>query len=158
MLTIDPNRLDLAREFKQNPLGPHSPDLQRVLKLLRWEPATQRCLVVQTERGGNWRLACADGPRTHPLRVYTRAYQTMAQAQWAVFRARWQRHTGQSLSLDDDDGDDPTAGAYELSSGLARKPVIGYADRISVAHGERIEFKISSELSGDYHARIVRLR
>ena len=32
MDAIDPSRLDLAREFKRNPLGPHSPDLQKLLK------------------------------------------------------------------------------------------------------------------------------
>src|SRR2546422_358646 len=31
---VDPSRLDLAREYKHNPTGPHSPDLQKLLKLL----------------------------------------------------------------------------------------------------------------------------
>lgn len=44
--------------------------------------------------------------------------------------------------------------AHEL---LARAAVQGYADRLSVAPGERIEFKLSCEIPGDYRADVVRL-
>ena len=158
MLTIDPNRIDLAREFKQNPLGPHSPELQRVLKLMRWDAATERYITVQTEPGGKFRLARTNGPTNYPLKIYRPEYDTMAQAQWVIFRARWQQYTGQVLRLDDDEDNDPTAGPYEWSGDQVAKPILGYADRISVAQGERIEFKVSAELPGQYHARIVRLR
>jgi hypothetical protein len=35
MHRIDPTRLDLAREFRAQSFGPHSPDLQKLLKLMR---------------------------------------------------------------------------------------------------------------------------
>ena len=35
MFTFDKTRLDLAREFKANPFGEHSPDLQYLLHVLR---------------------------------------------------------------------------------------------------------------------------
>ncbi|MBR0896689.1 hypothetical protein JQ616_17130 [Bradyrhizobium tropiciagri] len=35
--------------------------------------------------------------------------------------------------------------------------IVGYADRLSVAPGERIEFKVSCEEAGTYHAEVVRL-
>ena len=37
-------------------------------------------------------------------------------------------------------------------------PLIGYSDRLSVAPGERIEFKVSSALDNPYEARLVRIR
>lgn len=40
---------------------------------------------------------------------------------------------------------------------LRKATIHGYADRMSVAPGEKIEFKISCEESGDYRADVVRL-
>ena len=37
-------------------------------------------------------------------------------------------------------------------------PLIGYSDRLSVAPGERIEFKVSSMLDKPYDASLVRVR
>ena len=124
MKSIDPTRLDLAHEFKQNPIGPHSPDLQQLLKLMRWDHATERYTAVQLERGGKWRLMRATGPKASPLKVYKRLYDSVEQAQWAIFRARWTEHTGQSLILGDDDGDNPAAGEYELSTNLVCQPIL----------------------------------
>src|SRR4051794_12320220 len=43
-------------------------------------------------------------------------------------------------------------------TGLLEKAAVqGYADRLSVAPGEAIEFKISCDAPGDYHADVVRL-
>jgi N,N-dimethylformamidase len=36
-------------------------------------------------------------------------------------------------------------------------PIAGYADRLSVRPGERIAFKVSSQLGGSYEARLVRI-
>ena len=33
---VDPERTDLARQFRERPLGPHSPDLQHVVNRMRW--------------------------------------------------------------------------------------------------------------------------
>ena len=45
-----------------------------------------------------------------------------------------------------------------MSTQLPRKRIIGYADKISMAAGGTIEFKLSSENIERYHADIVRLR
>lgn len=42
-------------------------------------------------------------------------------------------------------------------AGLRQTVIHGYCDRLSVAPGERIEFKVSSEQPGSYDAQIVRL-
>lgn len=54
MHRIDPSRLDLAREFRERPFGPHGPELQKLLKILRWEPFDDRIVGVQLRRGGPW--------------------------------------------------------------------------------------------------------
>ena len=39
MFKIDPSRLDLALEFRRQPFGEHSADLQAVLNAMRSAPA-----------------------------------------------------------------------------------------------------------------------
>ena len=159
MHRIDPSRLDLAREFKHNPTGPHSPELQKVLKLLRWEPLAGRFVVVQPRRDGPWYLARTTGPKGHPLDIfYARGFNTLAEAHWALFRKRWEQHTGQALVLDEADHLDPTLADAERTLRASSKPLLGYADQFSVENGQMIAFKVSSELGGRYHAEIVRLR
>ena len=159
MLSIDPNRVDLAAEYKACPLGPHSPDLQRVLQLMCWIPATQRYIAAQTQTNGPWYLARTTGPKGSPLEIYTsQSFATETQANWAVFRKRWQLQTGHWLRLDDDDGEDPTLQGFVPSTDLVKKPLLGYASDFSVENGQQIDFKISALTPGHYRASLVRLR
>jgi len=159
MHRIDPARLDLAREFKAAPLGPHSADLQRLLKIMRWDPLHARVAAVQPERDGPWYLARLSGPKGHPIELFRqRPYATLADAYWGVFRRRWQDHTGQPLAVDDADRLDPLPAHGERTLAATRKPIIGYADRFSVAPGEAIAFKVSTDTPGPYQAAIHRLR
>ena len=156
---VDPSRIDLAREFKANPVGPHSPDLQKLLKLLRWESPTQRYVALRPELDGKWYLGKLNGPKGHPLDVYTsRPFDTHAEVTWAVFRKRWEAHTGVLLLLEGEDNDALDAGEAVSSSQFAKRGVLGYADEISVANGERIGFKVSASNAQTYSARIVRMR
>src|SRR5690554_2671921 len=103
MLPIDSTRLDLAREFCQRPLGPHIPDLQRLLKIFRWDSITDRHIVVQRVRGGPWSIARATGPKGHPIEFFDEGrYATSMDAWWDIFRRRWKYHTGQVLRLPED--------------------------------------------------------
>ncbi len=159
MHAVDPSRHDLAREYKANPIGPHSPDLQKLLKLLRWEPVAGRFLVVRPRHDGLWYLARTTGPKGHPLEIFYRhGYDTQMAAHWALFCKRWEQHTGQVLILDDDDRLDPTQDGGNLTLNASYKPVLGYADQFSVANGDTIAFKISSAPDTPYHAEIIRLR
>lgn len=157
MHRIDPERLDLAREFKRNPVGPHSQDLQKILKILRWDPPEDRFICVQPEPDGAWYLARSHGFKGVPLEVWLdQPLETLAQAQWTVFRARWQQHTDRPLALDADDL--PLApGPGTPSTELVRRPLLGYADRFSVCNRERIEFKVSAQVAR-YRASIKRIR
>ena len=159
MHAVDPSRHDLAREYKANTVGPHSPELQKLLKLLRWEPIAGRFIVVRPRQDGPWHLARTTGPKGHPMEIfYQRGYDTLPEAHWALFRKRWEQHTGQPLILDEDDRFDPAEGGGELTLSASHKPLLGYADAFSVAHGDTISFKISSAQDRPYQAKIVRLR
>lgn len=142
MHQIDPTRLDLADEFRQQPFGPHSPDLQKLLKLLRWDPFDDRIIAVQQERGGTWRLARSTGRKGSPLQLYDGDdFATPEAVQWAIFRARWAHHTGQPLALP---GDRPLPTPGTARSGLTHRTLLGYADRFSVEAGQEIAFKVSA--------------
>ena len=87
------HRVWTAREFKSNPTGPHSPELQ---KLLRWEPLAGRFVVVQPRRDGPgiWRVP-QDQKGTLEI-FYAHGYMTLAEAHWALFRKRWEQQPGTS--------------------------------------------------------------
>ena len=156
---IDTSRLDLAREFRADLTGPHSPDLQKLLKLLRWEDPLKQFIALQPKSDGPWYLAKMNGPKGCPLDVYVECpFATQADAAWAVFRARWQRCTGEALRLEEDSLPDPLSTQPVSSEGMSRKPLLGYADRFSVSTDETITFKVSADECQAYRAQIVRLR
>ncbi len=155
MHSVDPARIDLAQEYRANPFGPHGPELQKLLKILRWDPIYDRIIAVQPDRGGPWRLARTTGPKGHPIEIYDGpGYATPVEAQWAIFRQRWEQHTGVPLRLDGDDAAPATPGRPTTSAG--RRSILAYADRFSVENGDAIAFKVSAE--GSYRATIERLR
>ncbi len=153
-------RLDLCREFRDNPLGPHSLELQKLIKLLRWEPVDNRYLLAQTERNGPWYLAYASGPKSRPLEIFRdRAFATLHEGWWALFKARWECLAGQRMVLDGvDDPPIPRPGEGEPTGALVDRPLLSYSDRFSVPAGGRIAFKVSSRDDLPYRADIIRLR
>ena len=87
-----------------------------------------------------------------------RTYATLHAAWWALFRRRWEDHTGQALVIDEDDRLDPLPAHGELTLTTARKPILGYANKFSVENGHSIAFKVHADVPGSYQAEIVRLR
>src|SRR3954449_928948 len=159
MHRIDPTRLDLAREFKAAPLGPHSPDLQKLLKIMRWDPIDGRIVAVQPDREGPWYLARLSGRKGHPIELFRQLpYATLLEAYWGLFRKRWEDHTGQKLALDDADQHDALPAQSGRTLSETRRPIIGYADKFSVENGQPIASKVSTEARGPYRAEIHRLR
>jgi hypothetical protein len=97
---VDPSRVDLAREFKQKIYGRHSGDLQRILNLFRSEPQQEQYVLIREARHGPWALAQYDATSPEiPHRVGP-VFASCEEAEWAVFKLRWKRHTGQSLPFD----------------------------------------------------------
>ena len=54
MYAIDPSRTDLVEEFRKTPVGHHSPELQKVMNLLRAERFPGKHVLICTKpfKGG----------------------------------------------------------------------------------------------------------
>ena len=100
MFEIDPSRLDLAQEFKRRPFGRHSADLQRVLNRMRSEPFEGHFVLLHDSRFGPWKLAQFGRRPQDPIILTGHVFEDRTQAEWTVFKLRWQRLTGQELPLD----------------------------------------------------------
>jgi hypothetical protein len=97
VFAIDPGRLDLVREFKERPFGPHSPELQAVLNVLRTARHCQNLLLVCTTPHREWMLA-EKQPGGRPPKLFTdRVFASLEEAEWHAFRARWEAVTGRAL-------------------------------------------------------------
>lgn len=98
---IDPDRLDLVEEFRRAPKGPHSDDLQKVLHRMRWAGEARRYAVIVVEPGRRWMLGRLPDRRNAPVeRLTDQVFTDLADAEWEVFRRRWQAITGRVLPAD----------------------------------------------------------
>ncbi len=99
---VDPTRLDLVEEFRRNPRGPHGADLQKLLHRMRWTGDPQiggRYVLLVLEPGRRWGLARLPPVRGAPIEpIANQVFTSLAEAEWEVFKRRWQALTGQSLS------------------------------------------------------------
>jgi hypothetical protein len=95
---IDPSRLDLAREYRANPFGRHSPALQAVLNVMRRPEYCQDLILVSVEPG-KWvlgkRLPDGKPPELYKEQVFSR----LEDGEWEAFRRRWKALSGQELDL-----------------------------------------------------------
>lgn len=99
MFTIDPRRTDLALEFKRCPFGPHSPELQAVLNVLRSARHCQNLLLVCTRPHAEYVLA-EKQPDGLPPRLFSDpVFATLEDAEWHAFRLRWEAVTGEKLAV-----------------------------------------------------------
>lgn len=87
----------LIEEFKNNPIGHHSPELQQLLNLLRGTPMADKFCLVTLKPNREWQLAKTTGVPGQPLKMMSRRFTSLAEAEWYVFRQRWKQMTGESL-------------------------------------------------------------
>jgi hypothetical protein len=100
MYRFDKTRLDLAREFRANPWGEHSPDLQYLLNLMRAPgPAPFHVLLID-EAGKRWTLATLEPGGRSPPRPTNVVFTDLLEAEWHVFKLRWETLAGAPLELD----------------------------------------------------------
>ena len=98
MTTIDPDALHLAREFRADPFGRHSPELIRVLNEMRSGPMGGKYCLVCTRPHAEWRLAVLSAERgVAPAIQHNRVFNSLAEAEWAVFKLRWKDATGREI-------------------------------------------------------------
>src|SRR5262249_3615182 len=151
-LAADPR---LAEEFFRNPLGRHSPTLQRLLREFRRQPLDGKHALLCTKPGREWTLAQLPGERGKELTIHWGVtFSSVEDAERHVFRLRWERHFGAPLA------DTPAAPALSTSPGadVRMKTVTGYADRLSATPGDTLSFMVSCDGSAPrYEASLVRL-
>lgn len=99
---IDPTRLDLVEEFRRAPRGPHGEELQKLLHRLRWagdfEAGAGRYVLVVRTPGKEWQLGRLPRERGKPIEVMgNRLFTSIAEAEWEVFKLRWEALTGKKL-------------------------------------------------------------
>jgi hypothetical protein len=89
----------LAEEFKSRPIGHHSPELRRILTIFRSEPVKGRYVLLCTEPYKKWVVGQLSGERGKPTEIFhDKVFESLEEANWEVFRLRWNRHTGHSIS------------------------------------------------------------
>lgn len=87
-----------AEEFRRQPYGRHSPQLQRLLDIFRREPFPGKHVLVCTRPYREWSLAIFSGIRGDaPQLLAGHVFTSVAEAEWAVFRRRWELHFGEEL-------------------------------------------------------------
>ena len=97
MFQLTADRLDLAREFQQNLYGVKSPELQAALDRLRLVNPNGKMILVCTKPNREWVVAELRGS---PLRAHRRedfVFDSLEDAEWAIFKLRWNHLTGGSL-------------------------------------------------------------
>ena len=95
---IDPTRLDLVEEFRRAPKGPHSDALQKVLHRMRWSGVTGRWVLITLEPNRRWMLGRLPGKRGAPMETFpNRVFTRVEDAEWEIFRLRWEALTGTKL-------------------------------------------------------------
>ena len=149
---IDPAKEHLAAEFMANPLGHRSPELQRVLWIMRGGEVKGKYALVCTKPYREWTLARL-GAKGRPLKLVTgRVYTSIEDAERDVFRLRWNQYTGHDL-----DGA-PTRRLGKTSTmANGGMKILGYSDEISVAPGQAIKFMVSCDGVAAYQADVVRV-
>ena len=88
---------DLIEEFRNNPIGHHSPELQQLLNKLRGAPMANKFCLVVLKPSREWQLAKTTGVRGKPLKMLSKKFTTLEEAEWYVFKQRWKDLTGETL-------------------------------------------------------------
>ncbi|MEM7466458.1 MAG: ABC transporter permease [Pseudomonadota bacterium] len=87
----------LIEEFRDNPIGHHSPELQRLLNKVRATPTTDKYCLVVVKPNREWQLAKTTGVPGKPVKLLKQIFTSLESAEWYVFKKRWKAMTGESL-------------------------------------------------------------
>lgn len=97
---IDPKRTDLAKEFRRQPYGRHSDELQRLLNLMRGGPNSGRLVALCIRRHREWVLGrLGAGPFDPVKRIDDRVFKSFDEIEWEIFRIRWKELSGEELKV-----------------------------------------------------------
>lgn len=86
-------------EFRQKPIGAHSPGLQRLLNTMRHDPSGKQIVLVCKRPFEEWVLGLMPVDRREPIAIEDGPIFTdIEEAEWEVFRRRWRLLTGESIN------------------------------------------------------------
>lgn len=91
--------MSLAREYRANPNGRHSGDLQALLNHMRTIHFGRRVLVLSSNRGRCYELALVHADR-RVTRLDDGVFSTPVEAEWRLFVLRWKHLFGSDLQID----------------------------------------------------------
>jgi len=95
MYKFDKSRIDLAREFRTNPFGEHSPDLQYLLNFMRLRKSESFPVLLIDRPGERWRLALMTPGARSALCPTDIVFTDLKEAEWQVFKMRWAALAGE---------------------------------------------------------------
>jgi hypothetical protein len=90
--------INLACEYRANPGGRHSADLQALLNRMRTIHFEGRVLVLSSDCGRRYELVMVHGDR-RVTRLDDGVFPTPAEAEWRLFELRWEHLFGAKLQL-----------------------------------------------------------
>ena len=80
-------------EFNAKPIGHHSPKLQRILNVIRGQPAKDKYVLICTKPHKEWTLGQLSGERGKPVKILKKqVFTNIEDAERAIFRRRWAKH------------------------------------------------------------------
>ena len=95
---ISKDDLPFAREFLAQPIGYHSPGLQRVLNRMRGADWAFKYILVVEERHSKWRLGKLPNKRGARVEMVEGVvYTDLLEAERDIFKRRWADLTGQDV-------------------------------------------------------------
>ncbi len=90
---------ELYREFAENPVGKHSPNLQLVLLYMRGAPVPGKYVLLAEETHKSWVLCELTGRRGDPVIVHEDVrYSDLAEAERDIYRRRWRALMGEEIA------------------------------------------------------------
>jgi len=87
-------------EFRRRPIGHHSPGLMRLLTVMRQDPSGRQVILICRKPFREWVLGEMPPKREDPIAIETApVFTSREEAEWEVFRRRWQKLTGEAINL-----------------------------------------------------------
>lgn len=94
-----PNEVEsrCIEEFRKTPIGHHSTELQVILNELRGQPMKDKYCLISIKANREWQLAQTTGVRGKPVKMLSKKFTSLEDAEWYVFKKRWKQLRGETL-------------------------------------------------------------
>lgn len=96
---FDAARVDLAQEFLDNPMGPYSQELWKLMNFMRRGPVAGRHVLIVLEPG-RWQLGQLPAAAGQKVKRFEDVeFDNLADAERHIFRLRWEQFSGTPLKV-----------------------------------------------------------